>query len=189
MSDMEMSRFPESFSLNYSGVDFEPVDRCESGHNEKCVTAACGRNDLFVDSFDIEGQATSSGYRLEIAVDSEVDIGLFDGGRTVLIYDNATKLWSMTAKKADGSEWTFCSANVVIDMMIVGLGCIANDADVAAQHQSFLKEVVGGLSADRDHIIDSAALYTNAEDCKVSHSTTPAVWEVLDGGSSAIPAP
>ena len=131
-----------------------------NGHNEARIEAVCNGDDMFVkDSFDVAASLVKNAsiYRLEIAINSESGIDLWNDGRIVLDYNFTTQHWSMEAYVGK-RQWLFCSPKRVVNTIIAGLECTSKDGSADA---GVVKGVMKSLMNDRAYIASHSALYKN----------------------------
>ena len=123
----------------YDGVNLEAKDPVKNLHNEKYFEAQCNRSDWFNDDFDVFGFAIpfdiplfgefkfAKGYVLSVRLNSEVGLGLYKDGQVNLFFDAAEKKWTFLNGNRSEALWSFCSPYDVIDTVITGLNCFADD--------------------------------------------------------------
>ena len=152
-----------------------------NGHNESRIEAVCNGDDIFVkDSFDVAASLInkSSVYRLEIAVNSESGIDLWDDGRIILDYNFNTQHWSMDAYVGK-RQWSFCSPKSVVNTIIAGLECTNRDGSVDA---GVVKDIMKSLKDDREYIVNHSVLYKNESgekfhDCEYMPEGSPELYD------------
>ncbi|MFH0799836.1 MAG: hypothetical protein V2A66_06605 [Pseudomonadota bacterium] len=140
-------------------------------HDEGYVEYACNRDDWFKDNFDMAGRKISDHkYQLEIAVNSEAQMGLWNDGRVVLTYDDATNRWNMKAF-VNGREWTFCNPAAAVSLIVSGLACFASDpaskkepakeSDLPAS----IRALASSIEQDANGIVATASRYMANNGC------------------------
>jgi len=171
MSDMNKLKSMDMLStpISWRSDRFDIDDLEEAnGHNESRIEAVCNGSDMFLDdSFDVVGQLVekASIYRMEVAINSESRIGLWDNGRVVLDYDFDNQHWSMSAYFGD-RPWTFCSPERVINTIVAGLECTALNQENLL-NKNTVGRIIKSVIGDRQHIVGESVLYVNESGKKI----------------------
>ena len=173
-----IGNLPDSFVANYEGVNIDLKDSVDRSnhHNESQVVVSCEHDSLFDDDFNVTAYKTQDGYHLDIAVNSEVKIGLWKDGRILLDYSEKTGHWMMKAY-SDGKEWAFCEPKAVVKVITSGLKCFAaKDAKkfgfakaAMLLSDSIMSDSKKTSKSGEKNILDSATLYGTDSDCVLSN--------------------
>lgn len=119
------------FRVGSDQVDYDQIEGTNN-HNETAVIIEYGGDswfeDLFNDDTKLDFSCDTEKCSLDIAINSEVGINLFDEGSLHLIYNISQQKWSMTAwQEAKSRNWAFCSPNVVVKHVVSILDAVAKD--------------------------------------------------------------
>jgi hypothetical protein len=160
-----IGQLPASFAGRFTGFNLNIGDKIMNHHNESFVETSCTADTFVNDDFNMLGYKTRTGYHFEVDVNSEVNIPLWNDGRLIFDYNEASKSWSVKAFVAWG-EWKFCAPKEAVNIVVSGLKCYAGSE---AAEKSGLKTtaqlLADSLSSDLNAVTNGMALYTNETDC------------------------
>lgn len=148
----DLTRIPATFGIVSEKLDFQD----NSGANyydESKVGLACKGDPVMKDRFELDGQWLPEGYEIDIWIRSDSQVGIYNDGHIELTYTEATKGWRIEGFKIDGDEWKFHSVEGVVDTMIAGISCLANDRQDPEGYGFILKHLSRSLVEGRANII------------------------------------
>lgn len=171
----------QSFSITSDGINYEKVP-ATNNHNETGVNLTLDRNDLFNDDTNVSFSCTQKTCELDVTINSEVNIPLYNDGRLKFTFDIATQTWSMKAYRIDGlffkdeTEWNFCSPDATFGQTISALTFLKQDAEKDVQsagenaaasfdYNDLLGRIAQSLMAGRTSAVSTAPIYKVREDC------------------------
>ena len=162
---------PMSFETPFDGANFEGP-KTSNFRNEGCAEVKCDCDDWANDEFNMSAKWDSNNriYSFKVAVNSEIGRGnLWNDGEITFNYDSKTKHWTMSSF-IGGAEHAFCNPEVVVDMVIAGVGCFIRDSetDMKDPLNDELGIIANSISNDKDYIVSHAKVDENC-----SHECPP----------------
>ncbi len=172
-----LGSIPCFISEKYDGVNLEAKEPVKNFHNEKYFEAQCNRRDLANDEFDVFGFAVpfdiplfgdnkiSKGYLLSIYMNSEVKLGLYNNGRVTFFFDAAANSWTAINGSQKETSWLFCSPYDVIETVVTGLNCFADDDGNAVEPRRWMRTIADSLALSMRDLASSVEDIYRRLDC------------------------
>lgn len=166
------------------GINYDNAPDMKNHHNEDGVVINTQKDSSWVwpfsmanDTTTVEFSCTPSTCDLNISMDSEVKMDLYNGGHFQATFDRTQRQWSLKAyKDASNTEWEFCNPGVAFQQVNQILTLLAKDSDKSIDadcgkdatlldFNALLTSVAQSLGQGKDHAITSAKLYSQPADC------------------------